>query len=123
MHPLSTPSITPNNTHIHTPSQPNDSLSTSPPPPQLEIYLGSVSSSLSVWLTVAFTVERFIAVQYPLQRPTVCTVHRAKKVILTLAGFSVTVHLYVFVTAGVIVHLDDVSTALGRHRGGLPSPT
>ncbi|KAK8401797.1 hypothetical protein O3P69_001123 [Scylla paramamosain] len=76
---------------------------------QLEIYLGSVSSSLSVWLTVAFTVERFIAVQYPLQRPTVCTVHRAKTVILTLTGFSVTVHLYVFVTAGVIVHHDEVS--------------
>ncbi|XP_063886882.1 neuromedin-U receptor 1-like [Scylla paramamosain] len=74
---------------------------------QLEIYLGSVSSSLSVWLTVAFTVERFIAVQYPLQRPTVCTVHRAKTVILTLTGFSVTVHLYVFVTAGVIVHHDE----------------
>ncbi|XP_050699410.1 thyrotropin-releasing hormone receptor-like [Eriocheir sinensis] len=79
---------------------------------QLEIYLGSVSSSLSVWLTVAFTVERFIAVQYPLQRPTVCTVHRAKNVILTLTGFSVTVHLYVFVTAGVIVHLDDGGVAI-----------
>ncbi|XP_042236094.1 thyrotropin-releasing hormone receptor-like [Homarus americanus] len=74
---------------------------------QLEIYLGSVSSSLSVWLTVAFTVERFIAVQYPLQRPTVCTVHRAKTIIMLLSGFSVTVHLYVFVTAGVIVHQDE----------------
>nr|XP_053642493.1 thyrotropin-releasing hormone receptor-like [Cherax quadricarinatus] len=74
---------------------------------QLEIYLGSVSSSLSVWLTVAFTVERFIAVQYPLQRPTVCTVHRAKTVIVLLSTFSVTVHLYVFVTAGVIVHQDE----------------
>ncbi|KAK4328749.1 hypothetical protein Pmani_000856 [Petrolisthes manimaculis] len=74
---------------------------------QLEIYLGSVSSSLSVWLTVAFTVERFIAVQYPLQRPTVCTVHRAKTIITTLSAFSVTVHLYVFVTAGVIVHQDE----------------
>ncbi|XP_066982475.1 thyrotropin-releasing hormone receptor-like [Macrobrachium rosenbergii] len=74
---------------------------------QLEIYLGSVSSSLSVWLTVAFTVERFIAVQYPLQRPTVCTVHRAKTIILSLSCFSATVHVYVFITAGVIVHEDE----------------
>ncbi|XP_071533853.1 FMRFamide receptor-like [Panulirus ornatus] len=79
---------------------------------QLEIYLGSVSSSLSVWLTVAFTVERFIAVQYPLQRPTVCTVHRAKTIIMTLSGFSVTVHLYVFVTAGVIVHQDEYGSSI-----------
>ncbi|XP_069178446.1 thyrotropin-releasing hormone receptor-like [Procambarus clarkii] len=79
---------------------------------QLEIYLGSVSSSLSVWLTVAFTVERFIAVQYPLQRPTVCTVHRAKTVIILLSAFSVTVHLYVFVTAGVVVHHDEDGTPI-----------
>ncbi|KAK7073611.1 7 transmembrane receptor (rhodopsin), partial [Halocaridina rubra] len=74
---------------------------------QLEIYLGSVSSSLSVWLTVAFTVERFIAVQYPLQRPTVCTVHRAKTIILSLLAFSAVVHIYVFITAGIIIHEDE----------------
>ncbi|XP_076049470.1 FMRFamide receptor-like [Oratosquilla oratoria] len=68
---------------------------------QLIIYLGSVSSSLSVWLTVAFTIERFIAVQYPLQRPTMCTVRRAKTIIVVLFSFSAFIHVYVFVTAGM----------------------
>lgn len=37
------------------------------------VYVSSVCSILSVWLIVAFTTERFIAVQYPLQRPHICT--------------------------------------------------
>lgn len=40
---------------------------------QCLVYVSSVCSILSVWLIVAFTVERFIAVQYPLQRPHMCT--------------------------------------------------
>ncbi|XP_053673427.1 alpha-1A adrenergic receptor-like [Anopheles nili] len=39
---------------------------------------------LSVWFVVAFTVERFIVVLYPLRRQTMCTVRRAKIVILGL---------------------------------------
>ncbi|CAL4121668.1 unnamed protein product, partial [Meganyctiphanes norvegica] len=46
-------------------------------------------------------MERFIAVQYPLQRPTVCTVHRAKSIILSLTVISAIWHSYVFITAGL----------------------
>ncbi|XP_052846534.1 galanin-like G-protein coupled receptor npr-9 isoform X1 [Drosophila gunungcola] len=47
-----------------------------------------LASFCSVWFVVAFTVERFIAVIYPLKRQTMCTVRRAKIVLscLTFVG-------------------------------------
>ncbi|RLU27113.1 hypothetical protein DMN91_000912 [Ooceraea biroi] len=66
------------------------------------VYVSAVCSSLSVWLIVAFTVERFIAVQYPLHRPHMCTVARAKTIILVLAVLALVSHSYSFVTAGVV---------------------
>ncbi|KAJ8877501.1 hypothetical protein PR048_021956 [Dryococelus australis] len=39
---------------------------------------------LSAWLVAAFTVERFFAVLYPLRRPSVCTVARARQVLVAL---------------------------------------
>ncbi|KAL6436554.1 hypothetical protein ACFW04_004788 [Cataglyphis niger] len=70
------------------------------------VYISAVCSSLSVWLIVAFTVERFIAVQYPLHRPHMCTVARAKTIILVLTFFALASHSYCFVTAGVIRNQD-----------------
>lgn len=66
------------------------------------VYVSAVCSSLSVWLIVAFTVERFIAVQYPLHRPHMCTVARAKTIILVLTILALISHSYSFVTAGVV---------------------
>ncbi|XP_011647777.1 pyrokinin-1 receptor-like [Pogonomyrmex barbatus] len=66
------------------------------------VYVSAVCSSLSVWLIVAFTVERFIAVQYPLHRPHMCTVARAKTIILVLTILALACHSYSFVTAGVV---------------------
>lgn len=48
-------------------------------------YISYVTCSLSSWIVVAFTVERFVAVLYPLQRSLICTVHRAKYMIAFLA--------------------------------------
>lgn len=66
------------------------------------VYVSAVCSSLSVWLIVAFTVERFIAVQYPLHRPHMCTITRAKTIILVLTILALVSHSYSFVTAGVV---------------------
>lgn len=51
---------------------------------QLFTFLSSTFCVLSVWFVVAFTVERFIAVLYPLKRQTMCTVRRAKSVLICL---------------------------------------
>lgn len=69
---------------------------------QFMIYLSSVCSFLSVWLIVAFTVERFIAVQYPLHRPHMCTISRAKCIVTILIGVSLLIYSYTFFTAGII---------------------
>lgn len=51
---------------------------------QFLTYISGLCSFLSVWFVVAFTVERFIAVRYPLQRLTMCTVKRARMMLLGL---------------------------------------
>ncbi|XP_066590892.1 trissin receptor-like [Prorops nasuta] len=70
------------------------------------VYVSAVCSSLSVWLIVAFTVERFIAVQYPLHRPHMCTIARAKAIVLVLVILALASHSYAFVTAGVVKNQD-----------------
>jgi hypothetical protein len=70
------------------------------------VYVSSVCSFLSVWLIVAFTVERFIAVQYPLHRPRMCTVARAKIIVCCLVAFALILHTYSFVTAGLVRQYD-----------------
>ena len=47
-------------------------------------FLGYVSSVTSVWLIIAVTIERFIAVKFPLRAPRMCNVTRARIVIVTV---------------------------------------
>lgn len=56
---------------------------------QLFTFLSSMCTALSAWLVAAFTVERFIAVRYPLKRQTMCTVRRAKSVLIVLVCMSI----------------------------------
>ncbi|VVC93781.1 unnamed protein product [Leptidea sinapis] len=52
---------------------------------QIFVYLSYVTCCSSAWLVVAFTVERFVAVLYPLRRNAWCTVRRARHVIIGLS--------------------------------------
>ncbi|KNC30390.1 hypothetical protein FF38_02671 [Lucilia cuprina] len=55
---------------------------------QFFTFFSNLACFCSVWFVVAFTVERFIAIMYPLRRQTMCTVRRAKMVLvgLTILG-------------------------------------
>lgn len=75
-------------------------------------YVCYVTTSMSVWLVVAFTTERFVAVCYPFMRPTVCTVTRAKLVVGVLTVTSLVLYSYVLVSAGLITHADQRLCAL-----------
>lgn len=51
---------------------------------QLFQWLSNACSVLSVWLVVAFTIERFVAVMYPLKRQSMYTVRRARCIVCVL---------------------------------------
>lgn len=55
---------------------------------KITMYLTYVSSFLSVWLIIVFTIERFVAVRYPLLRQSLCTTSRAKFIITLLVIIS-----------------------------------
>lgn len=78
---------------------------------QLTTFLSGVCSFLSVWFVVAFTVERFIAVLYPLKRQTMCTVRRAKMVLcgLTVAGVIINAPL---IHLADVVYMDRINTTI-----------
>lgn len=62
----------------------------------------------SIWLVVAFTVERFIAVLHPLKRQTMCTARRACLVVIGLTLLSCATRIpFIFIFAPVYTaHFD-----------------
>lgn len=60
---------------------------------QIFVYVSYVSCCLSAWLVVAFTVERFVAVLYPLRRNAMCTLARARHVIISLTISAIVLNL------------------------------
>jgi len=46
------------------------------------LMIADACTSISVWLTVTFTIERFIVISHPIRGKVICTEARAKKVIL-----------------------------------------
>lgn len=68
----------------------------------LVMYLGQVTCFISVYLMVAFSIERYVAVHYPFSRPRICTKSKAKKLILAIVVTSLVLFSYAFVIAKVI---------------------
>ena len=50
-------------------------------------YIGPISSDASVWMIVAVTIERFIAVFHPMTVPRICNIKRTKWIILVIISF------------------------------------
>ncbi|KAL4219423.1 hypothetical protein ACF0H5_022003 [Mactra antiquata] len=61
-------------------------------------FLGFVSSHTSVWLIIAVTIERFIAVKCPLRAPRICTVNRARFVVLGIITIICGLNVHIFWT-------------------------
>lgn len=76
---------------------------------QFFTYVSGLCSFLSVWFVVAFTVERFIAVLYPLKRQTMCTVKRACIVLtgLLVTGCVLSVPYFVYAAPIYSEYLND----------------
>lgn len=65
--------------------------------------LGNFSSFLSVWLPVAFSVDRYIFICWPPEMPKMCTSMRARIVIICLMIFAITVYLNTSLTVGIVI--------------------
>ena len=68
---------------------------------QTLMYLTYVSSFLSVWYVVSFTVERWLITCHPLKRNRLYTTKMAKIVVISLALFSCIAYSYTIFTSGV----------------------
>ncbi|XP_076451268.1 uncharacterized protein LOC143287207 [Babylonia areolata] len=77
---------------------------------------GWITSNLGVFLTVAMTIDRSLAIQFPLKAPTLCTVRKAKIVTVCLLLLELLVEGHVAFTTrvvpkGVLAYLCAVDTS------------
>ncbi|UJR13798.1 hypothetical protein I4U23_000808 [Adineta vaga] len=68
---------------------------------QIAVYLTTVFSSLSVWFTVTFTIERFVVVAYPLKRSQYNSASRSRYVILLLTFLAILLYSSSLWTSGI----------------------
>jgi len=82
---------------------------------EMSVYLTYVCSFLSAWLVVAFTVERFIAVRHPLRRTSMCTVARAKAVLVSLTSLALVLYVPSFWLTQIEIHDNMPMCSLNPH--------
>lgn len=71
---------------------------------QLFVYISYVSSFLSVWFVVSFTVERYIVCIYPLRKQSICSVWRARAVVIAITFFAAIAYNFGAWTSGTVPH-------------------
>lgn len=68
---------------------------------QATVFSSSVFSFLSVWIVVAFTVERYIVVYHPFKKSVMCTRKRALIVVFSLTTVTFVLFSYLPFTTGI----------------------
>ncbi|CAH1170056.1 unnamed protein product [Phaedon cochleariae] len=76
---------------------------------QSMVYLAGICSFLNIWLVVAFTLERYIAVKYPFLRTTLCTTRRAKIAVAVLTAISILAQSPLLVFSNTVVMEDNAT--------------
>ncbi len=74
-------------------------------------FLHYSSGDFAIWLIVAVTVDRFIAVKYPFKAKTLCTFAKAKVVCVILLCLSCIFNSYIFVTLR-LVYVKELSVSI-----------
>ena len=69
---------------------------------QTFVYISYVSSFLSVWFVVAFTLERYIVCIYPLRKQLVCRVSRARIIVICLTITALVMYNFGAWTSGTV---------------------
>ena len=71
---------------------------------KLNVFLGYVFSFLSTWYVVLFSIERLIAVYFPIKRFEICNSNRNKSAVFLLAIIATSLYSFSFVTSDLEVH-------------------
>ena len=69
---------------------------------QTVVYITYVSTFLSVWLVVSFTIERYVIVRYPLRKDRFCTLGRARRVVTSLTLCGLVLYSFAPWTSGIV---------------------
>lgn len=85
------------------------------------MYLGQVTCFVSVYLTVGFTLERYIAINFPLSKTRLCTLSKAKRFIYGVVSIALVLFTYVWQIAEVVElpmlpKLENLTTEVSRGR-------
>lgn len=70
---------------------------------KLTMFLVHFSIQFSAWLIVAVTIERFLAVWFPLKANAMCSISRAKFITFMIAVIFILINVHIFWTAQLLV--------------------
>ena len=73
---------------------------------QTTLFASSFFSFLSVWIVVAFSVERYIVVYHPFKKAVMCTRKRALTVLVCLTGCTFVMYSYMLFMTGIQKYRD-----------------